>query len=297
MSLAVTGIVVGVGGAVAAGAMSQQASKKAASQMRNGVQTFDPIEPQDPYLLDWRRSALDAYNFNNNQQGVMQNISGQVNRFNRGQALQNYRRFQPYFEPLQRQIGENALSFSRGQLPDDVVASIGRAAAQRGIQSGFGQGLAGAGAGTPISNLNLRNLGLTSLQLSQYGTNLAMNANQQAKNLSPALFDPSSLMVGPNQAIQYEQNQINTQNDAMRYWNQLQNQAQLGNVSAQNTANMNATNTELAGRLAMAKQVAAAGSAAAGGIGQIGMGGGGYIPQGQGGYVPAYPGTAQSYFV
>lgn len=272
---------------------SQQASKEAAGAMREGVQTFDPIRPDAPQLLDWRRAALDANNYNFNHLNDYQTMAGRINAFNIGQARYGYRRMQPYFDPLQRQIGANALAFSRGQLPEDVVASIGRAAAQRGIQSGFGGGLAGAGAGTPIANLNLRNLGLTSLDLSKFGTNLAMQANQQAAALTPALFRPESLMVSPQQAIGYEQNQINVQNEAARYWNELRNKAALGNVQGMNRANQMATETELAGNLAMSQGIAQAGSSLSGALTTYGLSqqqqqGGGFMGAPTGGAVSGY---------
>lgn len=296
MSGLITAAVIAGGAAVAAGAMANKSAKKAAGQMREGVQTFDPIQPEDPLLLDWRRSALDSYNFNNNKLGLMQQIASRTNQFNVNQARRGYRTFQPYFDSLQRQVGANALSFARGELPADTVASIGRAAAQRGIQSGFGQGALGGNVGSQIGNLNLRNLGLTSLDLSKFGTNLAMQANQQAAALTPALFRPESLMVSPQQAIGFDQQQINTQNEAMRYWNQVQNQALMGNTSAQNTANQNAINTQLAGQQAQAQQIAAAGNAI-GGIGQTYFQTSRSPSQFGNNQVPAYPGTAQSYFV
>lgn len=293
MSGLITAAVIAGGAAVAAGSMANKSAKSAANQMREGVQTFNPIQPDDPLLLDWRRSALDSYNFNNNKLGLMQNIAGRVNRFNVGQAQRGYRSMQPYFDSLQRQVGANALSFSRGELPADVVSSIGRAAAQRGIQSGFGRGLIGAGPGSQISNLNLRNLGLTSLDLSKFGTNLAMQANQQAAALTPALFRPESLMVSPQQAIGFDQNQVNAQNEAMRYWNQVQNQALMGNVGAQNQANQNAINTQLAGQQAQAQQIAAAGQAVGGAFNAYGMSNPSQIGNNQGfvpnvGAVPGY---------
>jgi hypothetical protein len=313
----ITAAVIAGGAAVAAGAMANKSAKSAAGQMRDSVETFDPLRPNDPLLMDWRRSALDAnnYNFNHLQQNF--DTAGRINAFNVGQARRGYRKMQPYFDPLQRQIGSNALSFARGELPADVVSSIGRAAAQRGIQSGFGRGAMGAGPGSQISNLNLRNLGLTSLDLSKFGTNLAMQANQQAAALTPALFRPESLMVSPQQAIGYDQNQINVQNEAMRYWNQVQNQARLGNTGAQNQANQNAINTQLAGQQAQALQIGAAGQAVGGMVLQYSLaqqngegGGGGMGAMGgtpsqygntmggapQGGYVPLTGGSTPAYY-
>lgn len=271
MSGLITAGVLAAGAAVAAGAMQNRAAKKSANALQNGVEYFDPIQPNAPLLQDWRRTALDANNYNFNQFGDYAMQAARINRFNQNQARAGYRGMQPYFDQLQNQVGRNALSFSQGQLPADVVSSIGRAAASRGLQSGFGQGSMGGGSGSGIGNLNLRNLGLTSLNLSQFGTNLAMQANQQAANLTPSLFRPESLMVSPQQAIGYQQQNLNTQNEAMRYWNQLQNEARLGNVSGQNRANQMATETRLAGDLATAQSVASAGNALGGAFGSYAM--------------------------
>lgn len=262
MSGLITAAVIAGGAAVAAGAMQNSAAKKAANAQRDGVLPFDPIEPNAPQTVDWRRAVNEALGFNVGNAPLRNQLASMTNNFNTRQAQRMYRTFQPSFDSLQSQIGTNALSFSRGQLPADVVESIGRSAATRGLNSGFGQGARG-GQGALGSSL-LRGLGLTSLDLSKFGTGLAMNASMQAKQLSPALFDPASLMVGPGQAVGYEFQNTGIQNDAARYWNQLQNQALMGNVSAQNTANQNATNTELAGQLAQAQAIAQAGQSVGG---------------------------------
>jgi len=298
--LITAGLVLAAGSAVYAGAQQSKAAKGAANQMRNGVLTYDPIKPNDPQLVDWRRSSLDALNFNINHQAQQQQFAAQTNRFNTQQARQMYRKFQPSFDSLQSQVGTNSLSFARGELPADVVANLGRNASQRGLAGGFGQGFRGAGTNSALGNSLLRGLGLTSLDLSKFGTQMAMNASLQAKQLSPALYDPTQLAVGPDRAIGYDMQQAGVQNENARYWNQLQNQAAMANVGAQNTANTNATNTELAGKLAQAQAIQQAGSTLGGGMSQyatnqsyLNQGGGGY---GMGG-VPAYPGRASDYVV
>jgi hypothetical protein len=292
--LITAGLVLAAGSAIYAGSQQNKASKAAASQMRNGVQTFDPIQPGAPETVDWRRSAVDALNFNINHAAQQQRFAGQTNRFNTQQAQRMYRTFQPSFDSLQSQIGTNALSFARGELPGDVVSSLGRAAAGRGLASGFGQGARGGGSGTALGNSLLRGLGLTSLDLSKFGTQLAMNASLQAKQLSPALYDPTQMAVGTQQAIGYDMSQAGVRNENARYWNQLQNQALMGNVSAQNTANTNATNTELAGQLAQAQAIQQAGATVGGGAMQYATNQN-YMPQGQNnagvpnvGQVPGY---------
>lgn len=266
--------VIAAGSAAYAGYSANQASKKAAGQMMDSVQTLEPIQPtyqltglNRPQTVDWRVAVNDALNYNINHQARQQQLASQTNLFNTRQAQRQYRTFQPHFDSLQRQLGENALSFSQGELPADVVASLGRSAASRGLNSGFGLGARGGGNGTAIGNSLLRGLGLTSLDLSKFGSQLAMQAGLQAKQLSPALFDPTSLMVTPQQAVGYEMQNANTMNEAARYWNQLQNQALMSNVSAQNTANQNAINTQLAGSLAQSQAIGQAGSSLAGGIG------------------------------
>lgn len=276
--LITAGLVLAAGSAVYAGAQQSKAAKDAANAQRNGVLTYDPIEPnywlsgaQAPNTVDWRRSAQDALNFNINNQAQQQQFAAQTNRFNTQQARRMYRTFQPSFDSLQSQIGQNALSFSRGQLPADVVASLGRAASSRGLASGFGQGARGGGSGTAMGNSLLRGLGLTSLDLSKFGTQLAMNASLQAKQLSPALYDPTQLAVMPQQAIGYDFQNAGIQNDAARYWNQVQNQALQANIGAQNTANTNATNTQLAGELANAQAIQQAGSSTGNSLFQLGV--------------------------
>ncbi len=316
--LIAAGLVLAAGAAVYAGSQSAKASKNAANQMRNGVQTFDPIAPnyqltgaQKPQTVDWRTAVNDALSYDINHQQQAQQLAAQTNQFNLQQARHQYRTFQPYFDSLQRQVGQNALSFSQGELPPDVVANIGRSASQRGLAGGFGQGFRGGGTGTALGNSLLRGLGLTSLDLSKFGTQLAMQADLQAKQLSPPLYDPSALQVTPQQAIGYSFQNAQINNEAARYWNTTQNNALQQNTGAQNQANTNATNTELAGQLAQNQAIAQAGSTVGGGLVQAGMAknqqqNGGYatntayIPSAAtAGNVAGYgysPGNAQGYY-
>lgn len=273
--------------------MSNKASKKAANSLEQ-FDTVDPVKPNAPETVDWRTAVKDALSFNTNNYVDRANLARMTNQTNRTEQLRMLRGFQPYFDQLQNQIGQNALSYSRGELPQDVVNSIGRSAASRGLQGGFGQGARGGGAGTALGTLNLRNLGLTSLDLSKFGTQLAMNANQQAKNLSPGLFDPAQLMIGPGQAVGYEAQNVGIQNEAARYWNQLQNKAMWDNTSTGNKANQMATEARLAGSLAQSQAITQGASSLAGAVGGMGGGmggmGGGYATAGapSGGAVPGY---------
>lgn len=290
--LITAGLVLAAGAATYSAVQQSKASKAAASQMRNGVQTYDPIVPGAPQTVDWRTAANQALDWNINHQGQQQQFAAQTNRFNLQQARHMYRTFQPSFDAIQSQIGQNALSFGRGELPTDVVNSLGRAAATRGLSSGFGLGARGGGNGTALGNSLLRGLGLTSLDLSKFGTQLGLNANLQAKQLSPALYDPTAMAVGTGQAIGYGFQNAQILNEAARYQNQVENQALRDNIGAQNTANTNATNTQLAGQLASAQTVQQAGASLGGALGTYATNQN-YIQQGtagapSGGAVPGY---------
>lgn len=177
--------------------------------------------------------------------GAASGEANQTNKFNVNQALSAYTAIQPQFQALQSQIGQNALSESQGQLPADVVSSIGRAAAQQGISSGIsggggpgGTSFAGVnGAGT---SLDLRNLGMTSLDISNMGNQLGMQANAQAKALSPVLASPTDFMPSFDTALGVDESN-----------NQLVNSASLSNLTAQNNFQQNLLNSSYTGKMNM----------------------------------------------
>lgn len=235
----------------------------------------DPVKPGAPQTLDWQTIMNQVLGMNKGNTAEREQLARRTNSFNTAEARRMYSQMQPYFDQLNRQVGQNALSYSKGELPADVVSSIGRAAASRGLASGFGQGARGGGAGTSLGALNLRNLGLTSLQLSQYGTQTAMEANKLAKYLSPELADSLAWAISPAQGIGFEAGNIGIQNEAARYWNELQNKAAWDNTSLYNQANQMAAEGKLAGRMANAQMNQQAAQSAAQGTSAGGGGGGG----------------------
>lgn len=225
--------------------------------MTSGARTVSKLP--FPELVDANKAQLGALKANLGALNADFDLANQVNNFQLGQALRGYTRVQPFFKQLQAQIGENALSFSRGELPSDVVDSIGRAAAERGFKNGIGSGANGAGAGTALGSLNLRNLGLTSLDLSQKGTDLAMRANQQAGALAPPLFDLSSMFQTPGMAFGAQVQNANTINE----WNRANAGIETTNVGSQNALLGQTTqNTFAADQAAVKAYASAAGSLA-----------------------------------
>lgn len=273
--MGVVAAIAAVGTVAAAGASIYSATKKqpgGGTGVSPGVAQpgeFKPRKLSDTTLLDLGK--IDANLLQSNISNFPQSaeLSQRTNRFNINEALKAYTSFQPMFSQLQSQVGQNALSFARGELPADVVSSIGRSAAERGIQGGFaGGGVNGAfgGGNSALKNLNLRNLGLTSLDLSKMGTSLAMQADAQAKALSPILSSPTDFMPTMNQALSVAQFNANTLNDNQKYNNELTNSADLGNLSANNQYNQALMNSQYAGRLnqmqSMIEGAGAIGSAA-----------------------------------
>lgn len=272
----IQGIMQIAGTAVAANSM-QKARGGYEAQMGK-TERVEPIRGENPQLFNWQDAMREVLSTNKESRPQRFEEAAQQNAFNTKQAKSMYKSMQPYFEQLQAQTGKNALSFSRGELPADVVASIGRGAAQRGLQGGYATGANTGQAGSALSNLNLRMLGLTSLDLSKYGTGLAMDVNRQAQQLSPQLASLDSQMLSPALGLGYASGNVDKLNEANRYWNELQNKAEWDNVSTLNYANEAIANANLASRTGEAQMWSqlgqSSGSAAGGAMGGGGGGGG-----------------------
>lgn len=235
----------------------------------------EPIREPNPQMFNWENAYRDVLAANEASESERFGQASRTNQFNLGQAKRSYRSMQPYFDQLQNQTGKNALSFARGELPQDVVDSIGRASAQRGLQGGFGMGASAGQQGSALAGLNLRNLGLTSLDLSKYGTGLAMDVNRQAQQLSPALSDPAAQLLNPMVGMGYAEGNVNRFNESNRYWNSLQNKAEWDNVATLNYANEAIANANLASRAQEAKMWQELGSSSGSAVSGMGGGGGG----------------------
>jgi hypothetical protein len=208
----VAGAVISAGTA----AYSANQQKKASKEAQSGMAALAKKgQLDDPELADWQNAGKYATQSNLQNWGRTKQLASGVNAFQQNQALRGYEKFQPYFRQNQELVGRNAASFARGELPSDVVGSIGRAAAQRGIQGGFGMSQGAGGGGTALGSLNLRNLGLASLDLSKWGTQFAQETNKAGASMMPGLFDPSSQFLNPALAMngmQFNANAINQTN-------------------------------------------------------------------------------------
>lgn len=245
MGAIIAAAVIAGAGTVYASSQASKASEKASAAL-GGMKSPNLKELPNPETVDWKDIARQAPQINANNLDHIFGLGNRVNQFNTNQFLRGANKIQPYFTQLQEQIGRNAMSYSKGELPGDVVGSIGRAAASQGFRNGIGGGSRGGGFNTALGGLNLRNLGLTSLQLSQQGTQMGMQANQNAASMVPGLFDPSSMFVTPGMGISAQFQNAGIIND----WNR----ANTGIINAERTGNAELANSVLQAQTGMAYQ-------------------------------------------
>lgn len=221
IGVGVAGAAVSAGGQYLGGQQQKGAVSDAAAALQNPTQ-FEP-ELLSSTGIQWQ-ALSDAFG------GLKQakNITNKLNKFDYKQATRFLKLIQPSFKGIQEQVGQNALSFAKGELPSDVVGSITRAAAQQGQAGGFAGG--GGSSSGMLRNLNLRNLGLTSLDLSKYGTQVGMQVNQSAKSLLPNLGSVRDWILSLPQQAQIAQYNNQLVNQAGMYNTNLQNQAQQANA-------------------------------------------------------------------
>lgn len=228
---AIAGAVVAAAGTGYSMWSQSKAQKERNSALSGGTQLFDPQQ------LDLQAVLGNLLGSNTQNFGQAAGLAAAGNDFNFGQFMKTIKKIQPSFKGIQSQVGQNALSFSRGELPQDTIESIQRAAAQTGIQGGYGFGSQGGKTGA-LANLNLRNLGLTSLDLTKYGTNLGIQVNQSAKGLMPQLGSAFDWLFTPAQGLQAETFNMD--------W---MNRAGLANTSALNTLTGNLADSSYASAL------------------------------------------------
>jgi len=288
VGIGVAGVAVSAGSQYAAGQKQKGAAKDAAQALQNPTQ-FTP-EQLNPTEIQWQ-AISDAFGGLRNAKG----ITRKLNKFDYKQATKFLNLIQPSFKGIQQQVGQNALSFAKGELPDDVVGSITRAAAQQGQAGGFAGGVGGSSG--MLRNLNLRNLGLTSLDLSKYGTQVGMQVNQSAKSLLPNLGSVRDWILSlPQQAgiAQYNNQLVN---QAGMYNTGLANQAQQAN--AQGILQSGLTDAATTAGIGQTIGGALSGSGslfgAGGGAGGAGMGGAGISSIGAGYGQPNYQGWQPGY--
>jgi len=141
-------------------------------------------------------------------------LGGQVNQFNQDQLLKMLRTAIPGFDQQRADVSSNIEQYLQGQIPEDVQSAISRADTARGLSLGVG----GSGLGR---DLVARDLGLTSLKLTEQGISSAENwMRLGATAFTPAQFNVSSMFYTPQQGLAFATEERSAQ--FQRQW--MQNQ-------------------------------------------------------------------------
>lgn len=139
-----------------------------------------------------------------------------VNALTSEELLKQLNRMLPGYSDLLNKGTELIQSQLRGEIPDDVVRETSRLAAERSRAGGY--------AGSQFSdNLTARDLGLTSLEITNQALSKADQWMARASRMTPT-FDFTNMFVTPQQRMQiklqenaamFERDMIKSQVDAM----------------------------------------------------------------------------------
>ena len=141
-------------------------------------------------------------------------IAGQVDLFNQQQIDQMLENVIPNYKAITGQVSQNIAALTAGQIPSDVSAAVQQSAASRAVGGGF--------AGSEAQrNLVARDLGLTSLDLTQRGLASAESWMRTASSIyEPGMFNVSSMFITPAQQASFDVEERNAQ--FQRQWMQSQ---------------------------------------------------------------------------
>jgi hypothetical protein len=119
-----------------------------------------------------------------------------INAENQGQLDQQFASKIPGLSEIEATIARNIQAQLSGELPPDVASQVARRSNARAVEGGYGGSEFG-------ENLVARDLGLTSLQLSQTGFTNALNwiSNVRANRTAPIL-SPTTMFLSPEQRLQ-----------------------------------------------------------------------------------------------
>lgn len=123
----------------------------------------------------------------------IENLASRTNAFNQEQIQKMLRASIPNYDSIVSGVSGNIDSFLKGEIPKDVADQIQTNSASRSLSGGF--------SGTGMShNLNARDLGLTSLSLTERGVDSASRWLSSMGSLSaPGAFNAASLFITPQQ--------------------------------------------------------------------------------------------------
>jgi len=141
-------------------------------------------------------------------------IASQVDLFNQQQIDKMLENVIPNYRAITGQISQNIASLTAGEVPTDVSEALQRSTAAQSLAGGYG----GTESGR---NLFARDLGLTSLDLTQRGLASAESWMKTANSIyKPGQFNVASMFVTPAQQAAFDVSERDAQ--FQREW--MQNQ-------------------------------------------------------------------------
>ena len=174
-----------------------------------------PELPQMP-TVSAQESQKKAIQGNLDSLDLSMDLGRRTNQFTRDEVGRMREAATPGFSRIQDLGTRNIESMMRGELPTDVSNLLQRNSAARSLSGGYG------GSGMQRS-LNLRDLGLTSLDMTQKGLSSAMNWLQVMEApYKDKEFNVASMMFTPTQQAEYDVNE----RDKRSQWSYLNEQLQ-----------------------------------------------------------------------
>lgn len=226
------------------------------------VPKFTPIDPG--------AEQLKAISSNAGAISELKRLAGEVNNLSIDEFKSRMGQLIPQFESTLANVSGNIDTLTRGEIPEDVASAVERRSASRAYAGGYG-GSERAGF------LRTRDLGLTSLDLTQRGFDAASRWLTTVNNAVPQ-FDVTSMFITPQQQIQ--NTWMNTQAQMNNQWMKNQQAAERNPGTIFGNA-LNQADSFIQGIA----------GAAVGGFG-VGLGGGGIGAMGaQSGAPPSYLNT------
>ncbi len=163
-----------------------------------------PDMPAAPHVdLGQQQGLATQANLTNLSQD--EELASKTNSFNFDQIQSMLRKAIPGYDQMISKQGGIINSEMNGEIPQDVQDAIQRNSATRSMGGGY----AGSGMNR---NLTARDLGMTSLALTDKGLSSSEQWLQQMKSTAlPSMFNLSSMFITPEQQAQNEwQNQISS---------------------------------------------------------------------------------------
>lgn len=227
-------LALGTVGNLAMGARAQKQQNKLA---QGASQAFQPLEVPEPAEIDYMDPEEILSRWRGEVWGNREEyskIGGFLNEDEQKAAQRANLMANPQYYGLLDNMTSKALDYSKGNLPDDVQDNILKQASESAYLRGFSYGTEGKGGNVyangndAAANLALKNLGLTSLDLSKFGLELTGQALDQSRASRGQIISAKDTI--PTQA--FFQDQLNKQSEGMYMNEQNQNNFEAASANA-----------------------------------------------------------------